>query len=211
MFDTKVDWILSAPVNNSSASVNNSVLLSHVMEIQFEVMDTNNVLKQDLNKALFDLKETNTDSESHYFDFKGFERENITFNENATRYEVGLSFKEYHEILSDNYFNYKERFNSLSKRFERYNELLQEVPSSETDNFDQVGSIHYLPHRPVIKDDRVTSIMRIVFDASSKVVGPSLNDCSKPGRLLTEPLLSVILRFRANKIVFIAYIEKTFL
>ena len=211
MFDTKVDWILSAPVNNSSASVNNSVLLSHVMEIQFEVRDTNNVLKQDLNKVLFDLKETNTDSESHYFDFKGFERENITFNENATRYEVGLSFKEYHEILSDNYFNYKERFNSLSKRFERYNELLQEVPLSETDNFDQVGSIHYLPHRPVIKDDRVTSIMRIVFDASSKIVGPSLNDCSKPGPLLTEPLLSVILRFRANKIVFIAYIEKTFL
>ena len=48
--DAKVGWILSGPVNNPSVSVNNSVLLSHVMEVQSEFMDTNNVLKQDLNK-----------------------------------------------------------------------------------------------------------------------------------------------------------------
>ena len=48
--DAKVGWILSGPVNNPSVSVNNSVLLPHVMEVQSEFMDTNNVLKQDLNK-----------------------------------------------------------------------------------------------------------------------------------------------------------------
>ena len=53
--DTKVGWILSRPVNNPSVSVNNSVLLSHVMEVQSEFMDTN-VLKQNLNKVWFDLK-----------------------------------------------------------------------------------------------------------------------------------------------------------
>ena len=37
--DTKLGWILSAPVNNPFASVNNSVLLSHVMEVQSEFMD----------------------------------------------------------------------------------------------------------------------------------------------------------------------------
>ena len=72
-------------------------------------MDAKNVLKQDLNKVWFDLKETNTDSESDCFDFKRFQKENIRFNENASRYEVGLSFKEYQEILSDNYFNCKTR------------------------------------------------------------------------------------------------------
>ena len=61
----------------------------------------------------------------------------------------------------------------MIKGFEKNNELLQEynniikeqfklnvvekVPPSEINNFDQVGNIHYLPHRPVIKDDRVTS------------------------------------------------------
>ena len=53
--------------------------------------------------------------------------------------------------------------------------------------------------------------MRIVFDASRKIDGPSLNDCLYPGLSLTEPLLFVILRFAANKIIFIADIEKTFL
>ena len=67
--DTKVGCILSGPVNNLSASVNNSVLLSHVKEIQSE-FKVKNVLKQDLNKVWYDLKETNTDSESDCFDFK---------------------------------------------------------------------------------------------------------------------------------------------
>ena len=76
--------------------MNNSVFLSHVMEIQSEFMGTN-VLKHDLNKVWFDLKETNIDSESDCFDFKRFQKENITFNENVSRYEVNLPFKEYHE------------------------------------------------------------------------------------------------------------------
>ena len=45
--------------------------------------------------------------------------------------------------------------------------VVEKVSPSETKNFDQVGNIHYLPHRPVIKHDRVTSKVRIVFDASS--------------------------------------------
>ena len=43
-------------------------------------MDTNNVLKHDLNKAWFGLKETKTISESDCFDFKKFQKENIRFN-----------------------------------------------------------------------------------------------------------------------------------
>ena len=113
----------------------------------------------------------------------------------------------------------------MSKRFEGNNELLQEydniikeqlklnvvekVPPSGTNNFEQIGNIHYLPQRPVIKDDRVTSKVRIVFDTSSKIERPSLNDCLHPGPSLTEPLLSVILRFRTKEIVFVADIEKT--
>ena len=156
-----------------------------------------------------------------------FQKENITFNENTSRYEVGLCFKEYHEILSDNYFNCKKRLNSLSKRFERNNELLQQynniikeqlelnvvekVPPSEASNFDQVGQTHYLSLRSVIKDDRVTSKVRIVFDGCSKIEGPSLNNCLYLGSWLIEPSLSVVLRFRGNKIVFTADIEKAFL
>ena len=65
--DTKIDWILRGPVNNPSSCTNNSALLSHVMEVQYEFMDRNNVFKKDLNKVWFDLRETNADSESDCF------------------------------------------------------------------------------------------------------------------------------------------------
>ena len=94
-----------------------------------------------------------------------------------------------------------QEYNNIIKEQLKLN-VAEKVPSSETNNFDQVKNICYLPYRPVIKDDRVTSKVRIVFDASSKIEGPSLNDCLHPGPSLVEPLLSVILRFCANKIVF---------
>ena len=37
-------------------------------------------------------------------------------NENVSCYEVGLPFKEFNEILNDNCFNFKKRFNSLNKK-----------------------------------------------------------------------------------------------
>ena len=82
--------IYSTPQNSPYG--HDLVLLSHVMEIQSEFMDTNNVLKQDLNNVWLDLKEPNTDSESDCFDFKKFQKENIRFSENASCYEVGLLF-----------------------------------------------------------------------------------------------------------------------
>ena len=78
-----IGWILSGSVNNPFACVNASVLLSQVIEIQFELTDKNDVLKHDLNKVWFDLKDTKTDSESDCFDFKRFLKKNITFIENA--------------------------------------------------------------------------------------------------------------------------------
>ena len=69
----------------------------------------------------------------------------------------------------------------------------------------------YLPHRPLIKDDRVTSKVRIMFDTSSKIKEPPLNDCVNPGPFLTEPLPSAASCFWANKIVFVADIYKAFL
>ena len=39
------------------------------------------------------------------------------------------------------------------------------------------GTVHYLPHNPVIRTDKSTSCVHIVYDASAKKNGPSLNDC----------------------------------
>ena len=49
-----------------------------------------------------------------------------------------------------------------------------------------------------------------MYDACCNVDGPSLNQCLYPGTSLKEPLLPIILRFRAYKIVTVADIEKAF-
>ena len=225
VLNTKVGYVLSGPLNNDE-SKNSSVLMSHVMKIQSEFIDTKTSLKNDLNKVWPEIN-CHDIEENDYFDFKTFQKENIKFNENISKYEVDLPFKEFHEVLNDNYSHSKKRFNSLVKKFERDENLLQDynkiikdqlklniiekIPSTEINNSEKVGRVHYMPHRPVVHNDRVTTKVRMVFDASCKVDGPSLNDCLYSGPSLTEPLLPILLRFRAYKIAIIADIEKAFL
>ena len=73
------------------------------------------------------------------------------------------------------------------------------------------GSVHYIPHRPVIREDRVTTKIRPVFDASCSVNGVSLNDCLYPGPNLLAKIFDILLRFRMNKIGILADIKQAFL
>ena len=54
-------------------------------------------------------------------------------------------------------------------------ELVNEEDSSNTKR------IHYLPHHAVVREDKVTSKVCIVYDASARSTGPSLNDCLHTG------------------------------
>ena len=73
------------------------------------------------------------------------------------------------------------------------------------------GNVHYLLHRGVVGRDRDTAKVRVVYDASSKVFGPSLNDCLHVGPSLNPPLLEILLRFRVHEVAVTADIEKSFL
>ncbi|XP_068756583.1 uncharacterized protein [Montipora capricornis] len=84
----------------------------------------------------------------------------------------------------------------------------EEVPDQSDDN----GTVRYLPHHAVFRDDKRTTKCRIVFDASAREGGDaSLNDCILPGPPLQPKLASVLIRFRTHKIGLIADIEKMFL
>ena len=74
-----------------------------------------------------------------------------------------------------------------------------------------VGNTTYLPHRPVISEDKATTKVRIVYDASAKNKGPSLNESLYKGPCLTPLLFDVLLRFRAHDIALTADIEKAYL
>ena len=76
----------------------------------------------------------------------------------------------------------------------------------------EVSATRYLPHRPVIREDKETTKTHIVFDASCKrrVEGPSLNDIIEAGPSLKPLLTDVLLRFRSLNYVLVADIEKAF-
>ena len=114
------------------------------------------------------------------------------------RYQVNLPFKENKRFMEDNYTLAEKRLTSLKKKLEkepwlmnRYDQIIKnqlkdgivETVVSEP----IVGEVTYLPHRAVIRDDKDTTRVRIVFDCSAKNKssgGSSLNDCLYKGPVL---------------------------
>jgi len=68
-----------------------------------------------------------------------------------------------------------------------------------------------LPHFPVSRPERQTIKTRIVFDASAKHKGVSLNDEILPGPKLQKDLVDILLRLRRNPIALVADISQMYL
>ena len=151
-----------------------------------------------------------------------FERD-ITFNESSGRYVVKFAMKENHEILGDNFTVSKLRLKNLLSKFKQDRELLASYDKIIRDQLlagvlehapshSIVGNTCYLPHKAVVKPDRETTKVRIVYDASAKAVGNiSLNECLEPGPSLTTKLFQNLLCFRSNNVALSSDVEKSFL
>ena len=74
-----------------------------------------------------------------------------------------------------------------------------------------LGKVHYLPHREVVKEERESTQVRIIFDASAKGKGPSLNDCLYAGPSLIASVFKIMLLFRVYRFGLIADIQQAFL
>ena len=97
------------------------------------------------------------------------------------RYEVSFPMKECHPVNPDNFSLAKSRLNSLLKRWkskpdilEEYNDVISQqldagvIERVEIDKMDKPGEVHFLPHREVVRADKETTKLRVVYDASSK-------------------------------------------
>ena len=67
----------------------------------------------------------------------------------------------------------------------------------------------YLPHHPVFNVNKPQKC-RVVFDAAAKFNGASLNDQLYQGPDLANSLTGVLIRFRQDKVAFIADLEAMF-
>ena len=145
-------------------------------------------------------------------------QDSIQFRNN--RYEVKLPFKEDHPVIED---NYRLSLQRLKNKSSNNNELLREYDDiiqnqikmgivEEINEPGEVGEVTYLPHKAVIREDKKSTKVRVVFDASAKSKqGVSLNDCLYKGPCLNPLLYDMLLRFRVHNIALTGDIEKAFL
>ncbi|XP_028397220.1 uncharacterized protein LOC114521030 [Dendronephthya gigantea] len=143
---------------------------------------------------------------------------------NGDRYEAKLPFKDEHPLLPDNYSICEKRLGSLIKRLRATPSVLQEYHKVIEDQLNtgvvelveevdgkSPGHVHYLPHKEVVRNDKDTTKLRVVYDASAKKTGPSLNDCLYVGPPLTPLIFNILTRFRIHPVAVTADIEKAFL
>ena len=131
--------------------------------------------------------------------------------------------KKHCELIPHNYALCESHLYSLIKRLKRDPVTLQEYDSilkkqesegiieEPPEKFKPAGTVHYLPHHPVIRTDKSTSRVRIVYDASAKRDDPSLNDCLETGSNTLPQIIDILFRFRINKIALISDIKQAFL
>ena len=92
------------------------------------------------------------------------------------RYSVAFSFKENRPVLADNYLfcrnllqRLKKRLNKTPQLRKKYNDKYLIVGIIEkVKNEGILGYVLYLPHKEVIKKDRLITMLRTVFDATAK-------------------------------------------
>ena len=209
--ESRFGWLLNGPVpKQQSVSTN----LSFANESSNHVLFCNaqNSVGNHLDKELHHLDKElhHLDKELHCFGdleslgisevekspFEDFS-DTIYLNKER-RYEANLPFKKPHPLLHDH-------FNLCDKRLPKlYSALKQDTVLLKMHNdifLNQMklgiiepanenvspGKFHYIPHHPVVGEDKNTSKVRIVFDASAKSNGPSLNKCLYKGPELTPP------------------------
>ena len=155
-------------------------------------------------------------------------------NFDGTRYEVSLPWKNEHPDIPDHLHLCNERLKYLHQRLSKKPSILREYNNTITEqssrgiievvpNLDMPAEskgkpnhqspFHYLPHHAVIRQDKQTTKVRIVYDGSAKSTSTpfSLNDCLMTGPNLIPKLFNILVKFRWNIVAVTADIEKAFL
>ena len=182
---TQLGWVVSGPVgstsdNHPSASLPNRHLL-HITHSS----DSSNSLDKSL-KAFWELESLGIkqDEPSVYEEFT----KNIEFKNG--RYEVSLPWKPSQKKLPSNFTLAKKRLEGLLNRLNHNPDVKMEYHAVIQDQLRQGiieevtedpranvnGKVHYLPHYAIIRKDKQTTKLRIVYDASARLEGGSLND-----------------------------------
>ena len=209
---SKLGWLLSGPLTTKRpVAVSVNLASTHVLKVDIALQDE--TLGDKINE-FWSLDSIGIcDKESSIYE-ECIDKIEVINN----GYEVNLPFKNENPILEDNYNLCLKRLKNLKKKLDSNKRLLVEYDNIKNQFHEGiiekvtspplVGNTTYLPHRPVIREDKASTKVRIVYDASAKNKGPSLNESLYKGPCLTPLLFDVLLRFRAHDIALTAVQRK---
>ncbi|XP_063827477.1 uncharacterized protein LOC135076893 [Ostrinia nubilalis] len=215
---TSLGWILSGQKDKGNNSHN--LISLHVTSM---VAEDNDLLRKfwEIETDLYKKKKLLTKEEERCEDIY----KQTTRRENTGRYIVHLPLKQSIEetvrLCGDTKQQAINRFRSLERKFENnkqfkedYKKVIQEYKEmghmKKSNKKDDKHAI-YLPHHAIVREDKETSKVRVVYDASAKGTNNhSLNDTMMVGPVLQPDLRSLIISWRTHKICVVGDIEKMY-
>ena len=213
-------WIIQGNVHGDNKNINTMLCNSKSCD---------NELNKEI-KSLFELetigilpKENPCYNRTEKLAIHSFEK-NAKYSEDKKQWSVSLPWIEERDMGRNEQTALK-RFYKLEQRFRKnpefevkYREAMEEyissgyaekVPNNEVSLLEGVS---YQPHHAVIKEDRESTKVRLVFDGSCSDEGKeSINDKLLKGPALQPLLVDILIRFRIHKITLNADIRKMYL
>ena len=229
--NSKLGWLLSGPINEtvdrSFITHSNLIIDRHNSPFQQNQDDVlADTLKSFWETESIGIRSISEPSANADVKTESFE---INVKRNGDRYEVKLPWKEDCLPSSNGYHLCESRLRSLHQRLRReppllseYNNIIQDqlktgivevVAPEDLKNDNNKTRSHYHPHLAVVRKDRETTKVRVVYGGSPKASKKerSLNDCLQTGPSLLPHVFNMIANFRKNIVGLTADIEKAFL
>jgi hypothetical protein len=150
-------------------------------------------------------------------------KESLSYDPNNHRYTVGVPWKANRPKLPDNRKQAMSCLRNTERKLEK-DKFIQGEYQKTIESYIEKGylkrvteeespppEVWYLPHFPVVRMDKTSTKVRIVFDCSAKTDGISLNDVIYAGPKLQQELFDVLIRFRRNPIALVCDIKEMYL
>ncbi|XP_075150683.1 uncharacterized protein LOC142224783 [Haematobia irritans] len=217
--ETVFGWIITGPIQQNPKISSFSTVVSYLTESNLE--------KQ--LKRFWEVEEVS--QKPHLSDSDSFCEKlflDTTIRDKNGRFVVSLPFKpsssndssrlgQSRSIASAQFLRNETRLLKNVDLKKQYDSVIQEylelghMVKVPTHGKNKYLEHYYLPHHAVIKPDRTTTKVRVVFNASCpSSSGTSLNDILYPGPTLQTDLTLLLLRWRFYRFVFSADIEKMY-
>ena len=145
----------------------------------------------------------------------------------GSRYQAAVPWRDEEPSFENNYDMAMSRLvkteRSLLKRQDedlpkKYNDVFEQYVNkgyltevTNTKHEQDQGKVWYLPHFPVVKNDRSTTKIRVVYDAAARHQDISLNSQLLPGPSLYSDLTETLIGFRQHPVALIGDVSEMFL